>query len=352
MTTICVASGKGGAGKTSFTAALASTIASGLAYRTDSDSGSGTSANHTPNTASDRSMSQNTLCIFADCDVDAANGAIALGATLEVSEPYFAGPGFLVDPSACTGCGSCFTACRFGAIKPVTNKNEFSIVPELCERCGACVDHCPTKAIGTYEKEAGVLLESSTRWGIRLVHARLEPGEETSGKLVNLVRRRATQLAHADSVILVDAPPGIGCPVIASIAGTDLVVVIVAASVSGIRDASRLVCLAASMKRHCVAVLNKTGLDPRMDIKAKTMLADQGIPLAGEIPFDPGLRSAEESHQTWASIESDSSTRIKAALSAIRAIITSIGSKNLKEEDKHQATSHREYQEDRTKERV
>jgi MinD superfamily P-loop ATPase len=247
---------------------------------------------------------------------------------LELSEPYYAGPGFTIDPAACDGCGRCFAACRFGAIKPVRNNKALRIVPELCERCGACIDHCPVKAIGTYDKQAGVLQESSTSRGIRLVHARLEPGEDTSGKLVNLVRRRAAGLASVHSVILVDAPPGIGCPVIASLTGADLVVVVVEASASGIRDATRLASLAVSMKRHCVALLNKTSLDEAMDEKARCMLAGQGIPLAGEIPFDPRLRSAEEANQTWASINCDSSPRIKAALNAIISVISSLERKN------------------------
>jgi len=200
------------------------------------------------------------------------------------------------------------------------------------------MDHCPIKAIGTYEKQAGVLLESGTSRGIQLVHARLEPGEDTSGKLVNMVRRRATKLASADSVILVDAPPGIGCPVIASLTGADLVVVVVEASASGIRDANRLASLAASMKRRCVAVLNKTGLDDHMDEKARSMLADQGIPLAGEIPFDPRLRSAEEMDQTWASIDCESSPGIKAALRAIISLITSIRGKSRIEDGKPTAS--------------
>lgn len=333
MTTVCIASGKGGAGKTSFTAALASSLVSNLGSGTEPGSVSGSLV---PTASGSATIDQRYPCIFADCDVDAANGAIALGATIAVSEPYYAGPGFIINPAACNGCGRCFAACRFGAIIPVSNRKEFRVVPELCERCGACVDRCPTKAIGTCEKQAGLLLESSTSLGIRLVHARLEPGEDTSGKLVNLVRRRAAQLATDDSVILVDAPPGIGCPVIASLSGADLVVIIVEASTSGIRDATRLASLAASMKRRCVAILNKTGLDGLMDKKALNMLADHGIPLAGEIPFDPRLRSAEEANQTWASIDCESSPRIRAALNAIISLIATIGRK-CRRKDERQA---------------
>ncbi|MBN2873700.1 MAG: 4Fe-4S binding protein [Spirochaetales bacterium] len=296
MTSICVASGKGGAGKTSMAAALASSLGAPV--------------------------------IFADCDVDAANGAIALGAIEKERTPYFAGPGFSIEASACTGCGRCFTACRFGAIEADNNTGLFSIVPELCERCGACVDVCPTKAIVTFEKQAGVLFVSEGRGSMPLVHAELEPGEDTSGKLVAVVRKRAEAIASNDSIIVIDAPPGIGCPVIASLTGTDLVLVVVEASSSGIRDAARLVELIVSMKRKALAVINKTGLDDAMDEKARSMLSDAGIPLVGEIPFDPALRSAEESGRTWAEIRCEATDSIRALLDATIEAIGEAGGKS------------------------
>jgi MinD superfamily P-loop ATPase len=292
MTTVSIASGKGGAGKTSISAALASTFGAS--------------------------------CVFADCDVDAANGAIALGAAAGVAEPYFAGPGFSIDGSACTGCGACHDACRFGAIEPAPGAKAFRIVSELCERCGACADRCPVKAVVSYEKQAGELFVSDTRQGMTLVHADLEPGEDTSGKLVALVRRRAEKLAGPDSVIVVDAPPGIGCPVIASMTGCDLVVIVVEASASGIRDAARLVELAATMRRRSIAVINKTGLNAGMDDLARSMLADAGVPIAGEIPFDPKLRSAEESNRTWADLDCESTARVRAALDAVAGAVRSL----------------------------
>ncbi len=295
MTTISVASGKGGAGKTSIAAALASTLG--------------------------------TECLFADCDVDAANGAIALGAVIRVTEPYFAGPGFAIDAAACTACGACYAACRFGAIERAPGADAFRIVPELCERCGACMPRCPAKAISTYEKQAGELFVSDSRMGIRLVHAELVPGEDTSGKLVAKVRKRAELEAKAESFIVVDAPPGIGCPVIASITGVDLLVIVVESSASGIRDAARLIELAKSMKRRSVGVVNKAGLDSGMDERALAMLAEAGIPLAGRIPFDPALRSAEESNRTWASVDCGSTSNIQSALAAIKGILDTIKEK-------------------------
>lgn len=309
MISVCVASGKGGAGKTSIAAAITQ-------YLTGTESFAG-------------------AVVFADCDVDAANGAIALGARLQSTEPYSAGPGFVIDESVCSGCGRCATACRFDAITRVRPGRAFRIIPELCERCGACMDVCPAAAVGTFGKEAGTLSVSESRDGIPLVHAELEPGEDTSGKLVAVVRRRAEETATRIAatrpgrhpVIVIDGPPGIGCPVIASMTGTDLVLVTVESGVSGIRDARRLTEVVASMKRIAVAVINKTGLNPATDREARAMLAEAGIPIIGEIPFDPALRSVEEAGLTWASVQCESSPAIRASLAAVLGAIESIARK-------------------------
>lgn len=294
--TIALASGKGGAGKTTLAAAIATTT--------------------------------RQPCIVADCDVDAANVAIALGARLREEVPYFAGPGFQIVESACSRCGECAKACRFNAIAFDQKVLRYSIIPELCERCGACMDHCPDKAIDMYEKEAGRLLVSETQKGMMLVHAELVPGEDTSGKLVRKVRERATALALGSADIVVDAPPGIGCPVIASLSGSDLVVIVVEASSSGIRDAERLIMLVDSMKRKAVAVLNKVGLDTSMDARARTLVSSMGIPLAGEIPFDPTLRSMEEAGKTWADAEGETGLAVRMVLGALHSVIASISSKS------------------------
>jgi MinD superfamily P-loop ATPase len=292
MITISVASGKGGAGKTSIAAALASMAGK--------------------------------ECIFADCDVDAANGAIALGATIKEREPYHAGTGFRIDADKCVGCGLCASSCCFGAIRREGEPLRCKIVDELCERCGACFDLCPEKAIVPYEKTAGELYVSTTRLGIALVHAELVPGEDTSGKLVRKVRDRAEALADEDSVIIVDSPPGIGCPVIASISGCDLVVVVVEASSSGIRDAGRLVKLLSSMRKKSVAIINKTGLSADMYTLARAMIKESGLPLAGEIPFNPALRSAEESGETWMSADSVARHSVASAMRAVKGVIDSL----------------------------
>jgi MinD superfamily P-loop ATPase len=288
MTTITIASGKGGAGKTSLTAALAACIG--------------------------------PACIVADCDVDAANTAIAMGAKLVRSEEYHAGPGYRIDVELCRNCGKCASACRFNAIVSFSALSKGKmIVPELCERCGACMDVCPRSAIFEFAKVAGMLYQSSTALGNPLVHAELEPGEDTSGKLVRKVREKARSLADQSSVILIDAPPGIGCPVIAALSGSDLSVVLVEASVSGINDARRLIALNIRSSRPMIGIINKTGLDPTIDQRARELASEFGIPLAGEIPFDRKLRFLESNGRTWLEAEGSTGAGIKKTLQNVAA---------------------------------
>ncbi|MDD3980643.1 MAG: 4Fe-4S binding protein [Spirochaetia bacterium] len=282
--TITVASGKGGAGKTSIAAALAASVGSS--------------------------------CIVADCDVDAANGAIALNARLRESSPYFAGLGYRIEPSLCIGCGRCMPACRFNAIRVDESARKYRIVEELCERCGACTDHCPVQAIQSFTKEAGRLLVSDCPLGMTLVHAELVPGEDSSGKLVNQVRRRASAIDPGKAIIIVDAPPGIGCPVIASLSGTDIVLLVVDSTVSGLRDSLRLSELAVGMDKRIIAIINKTGLDEEIDSKIRLAMTQSSIPVMGEVPFDPLLRSVEERGLTWIDVEGEAGQKAKEALRA------------------------------------
>ncbi|GAB1432040.1 ATP-binding protein [Spirochaetota bacterium] len=289
MTTICIASGKGGAGKTSFAAALASSLGQ--------------------------------KCIFADCDVDAANGALALGSINTKKQPYFSGPGFFINESACTGCGLCEKACRFNAIFKESGSHSFRITQELCERCGACAYVCKFNAVQLIEQQAGWLMESQTLRGFPMIHAELEPGEDTSGKLVALVRHKAREMARDDRLIVVDAPAGIGCPVIASLTGADLLIVIVEAGLSGIRDAERLIELGKDMKRPMTGIVNKAGLDSDIDTQARNLLKKNSIEFLAQIRFDPSLRAVEEAGKTWAELEGQTGDEIRAVLQAVKARI-------------------------------
>ena len=272
MITITVASGKGGAGKTSVSSALAA----GLGHRG----------------------------ILADCDVDAANAAIAMNATLTSSTDYYSGDGYQVDAKRCTGCGLCQRVCRFDAFWPTNGI--FTIDEALCERCGACADACPSGAIITENKLGGKLMVSRSFLDSAVVHAELVPGEDTSGKLAASVRRRAEDEAERSAAegkpidaIVVDAPPGIGCPVIASLTRADMVVVVIEAGSSGVRDAERLFELCASMNRKTGAVINKAGMDPEWDRKARELAGRFASPVLADLPWDRRFRQSTERAEAW-----------------------------------------------------
>jgi len=280
MKTIAIASGKGGAGKTSVMAALARYL--------------GTSA------------------VACDCDVDAANTAIALGTSVVSEEEYWSGDGYSIETGRCVSCGACAAVCRFGAIE--ASGKSFRIDETSCERCASCLDACPAGAVIATRKKGGSLFVSSSDDGAVLVHAELVPGEDTSGKLVRAVRQRAEKEAQDSArFVVVDSPPGIGCPVIASLSGADLALVVVEAGKSGIRDARRLFELLAGMNRRTVSVINKTGIDLSMDSEAKALAREFGSMIAAEIPFHERFRKSTELGEAWVDAE-DGETRILSRL--------------------------------------
>ncbi len=191
MKELVIISGKGGTGKTSLTASFAALYPS---------------------------------AVLADCDVDAADLHLILQPKIRRREKFRSGHAAVIRAEACTGCGRCADVCRFGAIAvaepDVTGRRLHSVAPTACEGCGVCVWNCPAQAIDFPEQECGEWFLSGTRYG-PLVHARLTPGAENSGKLVSLVREQARQLAQQEGreVVLVDGPPGVGCPVIAALTG-------------------------------------------------------------------------------------------------------------------------------------
>lgn len=267
MLKIAVASGKGGAGKTSVSAALIRYLGRGV--------------------------------VAADGDVDAANGAIALGSKELSQKPYYSGKGFRIAPDLCIGCGLCVEACRFEAIFPDGEKCR--IEEPLCERCGVCADLCPEGAILGELRRGGTLMLSELPSGALFSHAELYPGEDTSGKLVSQVRRQAEEKGKLLGVdfMVIDSPPGIGCPVIASLSGVDLAVVVVEAGRSGLSDAERLIQLLRRMKIEAVGLINKTGIDEEIDDEARRLLGRYEIPLFGEIPFDSRFRRSTEAQEGW-----------------------------------------------------
>ncbi|HZK06561.1 MAG TPA: 4Fe-4S binding protein [Bacteroidales bacterium] len=250
---ITILSGKGGTGKTSVTAAFASLAGE---------------------------------AVFCDCDVDAADLHLLLKPEIHSTHPFASGSKAIIDAAACSGCGLCAEVCRFDAVLQ-TDDNTFYIDPLLCEGCGLCSRLCPEEAIRIEESFNNFWYISSTRFGT-LVHAHMMPGEENSGRLVATIRDKAREIAKQNNIrrIINDGPPGIGCPVIASLSGVQKVLLVAEPSVSGLHDALRLGELTRKFGIPTKAIINKWDLNPELSLKLEEELNANSIPVIGKIPFD------------------------------------------------------------------
>ncbi len=268
MKTVVFASGKGGTGKTTLTALAASMLAEG-----------------------------NRL-VVADCDVEASNLPIALSATTTSTETFSGGAVAVIDPIACRGCSVCKRACRFEAlVSPEWDEKSpaLHVDPLLCEGCGACVTRCSFSAISMQTRTAGQVFSGTSAAG-PISFGQLGPGEDLSGKLVTEVRSRAKAIAEESGAdfLLIDGPPGVGCPVIASVTNTDLLVAVTEPTMSGESDLVRLITLSRGLGVRVVVVLNKADLSERGAERIRRRVLSEGLELLGEIPFDSTLASALE----------------------------------------------------------
>jgi MinD superfamily P-loop ATPase len=258
MPEIVVISGKGGTGKTSLTAAFAH-----LAGRP----------------------------VICDLDVDAPDLHILLDPVRKRSEDFVSGHEAVIDPTRCTGCGQCAQACRFGAIVP--DWPRYRVDHLRCEGCKVCVTICPAHAVDFVPRHCGEWYVSDTRFG-PMVHARLFPGQENSGRLVSLLKTEARRIAEETGreLILSDGSPGIGCPVISSLAGATLAVAVTEPTPSGRHDLERVTALCDHFRIPVAVVINKCDLNPgEAERIAATALA-RGHALAGRLPHDPVVVTA------------------------------------------------------------
>jgi MinD superfamily P-loop ATPase len=250
MRELVVVSGKGGTGKTSLTAAF-----------------SNLAENH----------------IVCDADVDAADLHLLLVPEVKECHDFMGGGKAIVAPERCTRCGQCRELCRFDAID-----DEFVVDAIACEGCGVCVDLCPVGAIDFPIQKCGEWFLSETRVA-PMVHARLGIAEENSGKLVSCIRQEAKKLAEkqGQELIITDGPPGIGCPVIASIGGATALALVVEPTVSGLHDMVRLAELAKHFRVPCLLCVNKFDLNPGITGRLEDMARERNIAVVGRVPFDP-----------------------------------------------------------------
>ncbi|PWH13047.1 MAG: (4Fe-4S)-binding protein [Anaerolineae bacterium] len=270
MKQLVILSGKGGTGKTSLTAALAHLAAQ--------DGWKG-------------------RIVLADADVDAANLELVLKPFLIESQNFIGGKVAIIQTESCSVCGTCAFVCRFDAVLSPTESTdqatEYHIDPLACEGCASCVYQCPTHSISLQEQVAGKFHYSESLYG-PLYHAHLFPGQENSGKLVTLVKQRARLDAFDNQrdLIIVDGPPGIGCPVISAISGADLALIVTEPSVSGIHDLQRILQTLQHFGVPPLVVINKADLVPQATVEIQNFCKEKEIEVIGTIPFDLAIPRA------------------------------------------------------------
>jgi MinD superfamily P-loop ATPase len=229
--------------------------------------------------------------VMADCDVDAADLHLLLQPSIKEKFIFKGMPKVTVDQTRCTGCGDCIGICEYEAIARDSEDNsKVKIDPISCEGCQVCTHICPVDAINIYDNAAGEWYISETKYG-SMIHAKLGIAEENSGKLVSVVRQKATKIAqekHCDYVII-DGPPGIGCPVIASLSGVDLALVVTEPTLSGIHDMERVIGLARHFNVKAACVVNKFDINPVNTQNIFDWCKANKISVFGKIMYDSSV---------------------------------------------------------------
>jgi MinD superfamily P-loop ATPase len=258
MKELVVLSGKGGTGKTSITAAFAAL---------------------------------GNKIVVADCDVDAADLHLVLS-PLDIKEEDFYSGWEPIVLEYCKGCGTCRKLCRYDAVTLHDGKAEVDTF--ACEGCGVCADHCPSFSITMQSRHSGMLFESNTPYGW-LVHAVLDPGGENSGKLVVEVRKRSRKVAEESGApfILTDGPPGIGCPVIASLGGASAVLIVVEPTLSSLHDMGRVIKLCRHFSVPAMLCVNKADLNKDIALEIESLAVKEDVPFLGSIPMDNTMTAAQ-----------------------------------------------------------
>jgi MinD superfamily P-loop ATPase len=300
---LVILSGKGGTGKTSLAAAFAH-----LAARRDGP----------------------TLVrtVLADADVDAANLELVLRPRLLEQHEFTGGSKAVINPDKCNGCGLCEQVCRFDAVQLQAGQYRVDLV--ACDGCAACVYQCPEQAIRMEPQLAGHWFRSESDAG-PLFHAALRPAHENSGKLVTLVKQQARLLGLDEGyqVVIVDGPPGVGCPVISAASGADLAVIIAEPTVAGIHDLERVVQTTTHFRIPTLVCINKADVFPAGAAQIETYCREHDIEMIGRIPFDVTVTEAMVQGEPVTAYRSDAP-----ASQAMQAIWQSVATQLNRQESK------------------
>jgi MinD superfamily P-loop ATPase len=282
MHEMVIISGKGGTGKTSITASFA--VLAGQS-------------------------------VIADCDVDAADLHLILSPRIKQCSDFYSGHKAVINQEKCVRCGACLAHCRFDAVKmdgKEAGEAIFTIDLLDCEGCGVCVWKCPVNGIEFKEHLCGKWMVSETRCGI-LVHAKLGIASDNSGKLVSTVRREARNIAEETgvSLILVDGPPGLGCPVIASVTGSSSVIIVTEPTCSGEHDLERVLRLTRHFNIPTGVCVNKWDINPVVTERIEQITQSRGAMVLGRIRYDRSVTQAQIEEKAVVELDSPAAEDIR-----------------------------------------
>lgn len=263
--------------------------------------------------------------VLADADVDASDLPLLFLPQDTIRHEFWCGKEARLDPNRCTGCGLCLAACRFGALAfshGAEAGRKAWVDPSACEGCGVCTFVCPEAAMTLADRFSGHWMVSGTRGG-PMIHARLEPGGANSGKLVTLVRQEARRRAVllGKRLVLIDGPPGIGCPVIAAVTGASLVLVVTEPSFSALHDLRRVLELTRYFGIPTFVAVNRWDIHPGLTRMMEAEVLRSGATVAGRVAFDPGVTQAQVAGLTVVETETPSAEDIRRLWAVIRSKI-------------------------------
>lgn len=289
MKQVAVVSGKGGTGKTVVTGSLAALLSGEI--------------------------------VIADCDVDAANLALLLGPEDICTEPFTGMDRALIDPLRCTRCGLCMESCRFDAI--IREESLVRVNQPKCEGCTVCREVCPVDAVTMEPYVCGEIHTSRTRFG-PLVDGALSPGNGNSGLMVHRIRKIGREIAPGTPLLLIDGPPGIGCPLISAVTGCNLVILVTEPGSSGRHDLERLVTVCRSLRCRMVMIINRADLVPAGRCLLQRAAREWEIPIIGEIPLDPVVTRATRGHEPFVLTDGPAARVMQSVARTLREVLSLI----------------------------